>query len=98
MLDEDVLRVLRAHGTAHVWHYTRCSSLPGIIEHDAIFARAELERRGISYDSTHYYGSERHQELLSEYVSCAPMPPWGMMKSEDQSIAVLRLDAEALAL
>lgn len=97
-LDQAVLAVLRAHGTAQIWHYTRCSSLPGIIEHGAIYARAELGRRGIVYQSTHYYGTGRHEELLSEYVSCAPLPPWGMMQSEEEQIAVLRLDSEVMAI
>src|SRR4051812_48902331 len=98
MRDREVLQVLRAHGTAEIWHYTRCDGLSSIVEHGAIFSRAELERRGIAYTSTHYYGATpRHEEVLGRYVSCAALPPWGMMKDECDAIAVMRLNADVLA-
>lgn len=87
-----VLAVLHNHGTRELWHYTLCSNLPGIIEHQAIFSGQELEARGIAFDSDHYYGSDEKQRVLGAYVSCATMPPWGMMASEEEELAILELD------
>lgn len=98
-IDEGCWSVVRAHGTRSVWHYTLCGDLPSIIERGAVYCRAELNRRGIAYSSTHYYGAtSRHEEILGEYVSCAPLPPWGMMKSETEEIALLQLHPAVLAI
>jgi hypothetical protein len=86
-----VLAVLQNHGTRELWHYTLCSNLPHIVEHQAIFSRVELEARGIRFESDHYYGSDEKQRILGAYVSCATMPPWGMMASEEDELAILEL-------
>lgn len=96
--DRAVLAVVEAHGTQRVWHYTRCSALASIVRQSAIYSRAELIRLGIPFDPTHYYGTERHEELLGDYVSCAPLPPWGMMQSETEEIAVLELHPAVIAI
>jgi hypothetical protein len=96
--DQDVLDVVQKHGTVAIWHYTLCESLPSIIENDGIYARAELRRRCIAFRSEHYYGAGRREAVLGEYVACAPLPPWGMMQSENEEIAVLRLDASVMAM
>src|SRR6266498_2365154 len=96
--DQAVLRVLRAHGTRHVWHYCRSQALPSIVRHATIYCRSELIRRGIAFEATHYYGSARHEEVLGEYVSGAPLPPWGMMQSEVEEIALVRLHPAVMAI
>jgi hypothetical protein len=84
--------VFRAHRTTQLWHYTRLDDLASIIEAGAIYCRAELERRGIAFASVHYYGTEEKRRTLSEYVSCAHMPAWGMMQDEQHELVVLSLD------
>ncbi len=91
-----VLEVFRRHGTHTLWHYTASANLPGIIEHEAIFSRAELERRGLAYSSEHYYGDAEKERILSRYVSCATMPPWGMMQSEQEELAILGLEVNVV--
>lgn len=96
--EQEVLEVVRAHGTKAVWHYTRSRALPSIYEHGFVYSRAELERLGISYESTHYYGAGRHEEVLGRYVSGGPMPPWGMMQHETEEVALLRLHPAVMAI
>lgn len=79
-LDPGLLQKVRAHGTQAGWHYCRSNALPSIIREGAIYSRAELIRRGIPFDPTHYYGTQRHEKVLGEYVSGAALPPWGMMQ------------------
>ena len=97
-VDREIYKVVRAHGTKYVWHYTRSSALPSIVRAGAILSRAELMAQGIPFDATHYYGTDRHEEVLGRYVSGAPLPPWGMMQSETEEIALLRLHPAVLAI
>ena len=97
-LDPEVVEVLRRHGTSEVWHYTTSGALVSVVEQGGLYARAELKRRGISFASTHYYGTERHEAVLGEYVSCAGLPPWGMMQGESEEVAVIELDPRVLAI
>ncbi len=97
-VDPALYSIVRSHGTRYVWHYTPCAALPSIVPSGAIYSRAELLRRGISFDGTHYYGSGRHEEVLGEYVSGAPLPPWGMMQFETEEIVLLQLHPAVLAI
>jgi hypothetical protein len=89
--------VLVAHGTRTLCHYTLVENLPGILREGAIFSRAELKRRGIACNSSHYFGSPEKEEILSGYVSCATMPPWGMMGHETEELAIIDLDPVVVA-
>lgn len=89
--------VLVTHGTRSLWHYTRTEHLPGIISEGAIYSRAELHRRGLPFNSAHYYGDEEKERLLAEYVSCATMPPWGMMGNETAEVAILEVNPTVVA-
>lgn len=87
-----VLAVFIRHGTHTLWHYTMVDDLPNIVRHGAIFSRQELQSRGIPFRSTHYYGDDEKERVLSGFVSCAAMPPWGMMGGETEEVAILGLD------
>jgi ssDNA thymidine ADP-ribosyltransferase, DarT len=84
--------VVVTHGTRSLWHYTLAANLPGVLREGAVYSRAELQRRGIAVNSEHYYGDPEKERLLSEYVSCATMPPWGMMGDEIAELAILEID------
>ena len=84
--------VLASHGTRALWHYTLVEHLEGILGEGAIYSRAELLRRGVAFNSAHYYGDAEKERVLPEYVSCATMPPWGMMGKETAEIAILDVD------
>lgn len=92
MAVDPVLAVLRSHGTRALWHYTLAERVPGIVRAGAIYSRRELGRLGIACDSDHYYGDPEKQRILSGYVSCATMPPWGMMGDETEELAILEID------
>lgn len=87
--------VFRSHRTSQLWHYTRLDNLASIIEAGAIYCCAELERRGIAFESEHYYGTEEKRRILGEYVSCAHMPAWGMMQDEQEELVLISLDVAA---
>jgi hypothetical protein len=93
----DTLAVFQAHGTRFVFHYTTAANVLGIVREGALYSRAELERRGINFASDHYFGDDDKQAQLSEYVSVANQPPWGMMKDETERLVILRLDITAAA-
>lgn len=57
-------------------------------------SRAELVACGLAEGLDHYYGNARKEELLADYVSCATMPPWGMMGTESEELAILELDTD----
>jgi hypothetical protein len=90
-----VRSIFQAHRTTQLWHYTRLANLESIIEFGAICCRAELERRGIAFESEHYYGTDEKRQILGEYVSCAHMPAWGMMQDEQEELVVMSLDLAA---
>ena len=78
MEDPSIVAVLRTHGTRQFWHYTALEDLPSIIETGAILPRAELERRGIPFKSTHYYGDgEKEAKLIA--LACSK-PPKGRVR------------------
>jgi hypothetical protein len=62
-----------------------------------IYSRSELQRLGLRFDSTHYYGDAEKEATLSRYVSCATMPPWGMMQDEREELAILGLNPSVVA-
>ena len=89
--------VLASHGTRALWHYTLVEHLAGILSEGAVYSRAELQRRGLFFNSAHYYGDAEKERVLPEYVSCATMPPWGMMGKETAEIAILDVAPSVVA-
>lgn len=87
--EDDIRRVLAAHGTRVLWHYTAAANLSSIFAAGNLFCRAELQRRGNTFISTHYYGVGSREAVYGEYVSFAHLPPWGMMQFETQEVAIL---------
>jgi ssDNA thymidine ADP-ribosyltransferase, DarT len=92
-----VKAVLVSHGTRALWHYTLVEHLTGILSEGAVYSRAELQRRGLPFNSAHYYGDAEKERVLPEYVSCATMPPWGMMGKETNEISILDVNPSVVA-
>lgn len=78
----------------YVCHMTPCHRLPDIINAGGLLSLNARRSRGINeLDTPHYWGSPGKEEELADYVVCAFMPPWGMIKDHKEELAIILLDA-----
>ena len=97
MSREDELRkIVEAHGTWGVWHYTLAAYLPSIFKEGGILPRSELEARGVAYFDGHYWGSTGKENELADFVCCSFLPSWGMMTTESSDLALIQLDRSVI--
>ena len=85
---------LNRRNIQYVCHMTPCHRLPDIINEGGLLSLNERRNRGIKeLDSPHYWGAVGKAEELADYVVCAFMPPWGMIQSHKEELAIILLDA-----
>lgn len=78
----------------YVCHMTPCHRLPDIINAGGLLSLNARRSHGIQeLDTPHYWGSPGKSEELADYVVCAFMPPWGMIKDHREELAIILLDA-----
>lgn len=92
-MTEQIEASLRRRGIEKVCHFTPCDRLPDIVRH-GLLSLAERQRRGITEpDLEHFWGTPGKKEALADFVICSFMPPWGMIRSHEEEIAIITLDA-----